>query len=107
MRLADRADTLAQTGLVKLATFRGKSGRITLLPRLTADGAGLVTIYSENGTAYLQFSAASSTAAPRSIPTAGAALATGLRQGNWTPDIPDTLLRADAYQDAAGSLRSH
>ncbi len=110
MRLADWADTLTQTGLVKLATFRGKSGRITLLPRLTADGAGLVTIYSENGTAYLQFfRSVFDRRAPRSIPAVEAALGAELRQGNWTPDIPDTLLSAvaHAYQEAAGNLRSH
>jgi hypothetical protein len=36
VRLADRADALEKAGLVKLATVRGKNGRITLLPRLPA-----------------------------------------------------------------------
>jgi hypothetical protein len=39
IRLADWADTLEDAGLVKLATYRGKS-MTTLLPRLAADDGG-------------------------------------------------------------------
>jgi len=104
-RLADWADSLEQAGLVKLATSRGKNGRITLLPLLAADNAGLVTIYSENGTAYLQFfRSVFERRAPRSLPAVEAALGTKIKRGNWTPDIPDILLHAvtDAYNEAAG-----
>lgn len=48
-RLADWVDTLEGAGLVKLATYRGKEGMTTLLPRLAADNAGLVTIPAKTG----------------------------------------------------------
>ncbi len=105
-RLADWADALEQAGLVKLATYRGKNGRITLLPRLTPDNAGLVTIYSENGTAYLQFfRSVFERRAPESLPGVETALGTELKRGNWTADIPDALLNAvtGAYQEAANT----
>jgi hypothetical protein len=41
--------------LVRLGTYRGKNGMTTLLPRLAGDDAGLVSIYCDNGSAYLQF----------------------------------------------------
>jgi hypothetical protein len=56
-RLTEWAKRLESDGLVKLGTYHGKSGMITLLPRLHSDNVGLVTIYngrSPNG-AYLQF----------------------------------------------------
>lgn len=109
VRLADWADTLENAGLVKLTTSRGKAARITLQPRLPADDAGLVAIYSENGTAYLQFfRTVFERRAPRSLPAVEAALGTEVKQGNWTPKIPDAMLDAvtDAYQEAAGTLRA-
>jgi hypothetical protein len=108
VRLADWADTLEKAGLVKLTTFRGRNGRITLQPRATGHDAGLVTIYSENRTAYLQFfRSVFECRAPRSIPAVEAILGTTLKQGNWTPEIPDALLDAiaKAYQEAAGNPR--
>lgn len=42
-------------GLVKLATYHGKNGMTTLLPRLVGEDAGLVSIYCDNGSAYIQF----------------------------------------------------
>jgi hypothetical protein len=107
VRLADWADTLDQEGLVKLATYHGKGGRMTtLLPRLAADDAGLVTIYCDNGSAYLQFfRSVFERRAPRSIPAVEAAMGAEVRQGNTARQIPDALLSAltDAYQEAAGS----
>jgi hypothetical protein len=102
-RLADWADTLERAGLVKLATFCGQGGMTTLLPRLPADDADLVTIYCDNGSAYLQFwRSVLERRAPRSLPAVEAALGTQVRQGNTTHDIPDALL-TEAYQKAAGA----
>jgi hypothetical protein len=110
VRLADWADTLEQQGLVKLATFRGKGGRMTtLLPLLAADDAGLVTIYCHNGSAYLQFfRSVFERRAPRSLPAVEASMGAEVRQGNTTREIPDTLLTAltDAYREAVGSHRA-
>jgi hypothetical protein len=108
-RLADWADTLEQQGLVKLATFRGKGGRMTtLLPRLAAENAGLVAIYCDGGSAYLQFfRSVFERRAPRSIPAVEAAMGAEVKQGNTTREVPDSLLAAltAAYQEAAGSQR--
>jgi hypothetical protein len=107
IRLADWADTLEQAGLVKLATFRGKSGQMTtLLPRLGADNAGLVTIYCDGGSAYLQFfRSVFERRAPRSLPEVEASLGAEVRRGNTTRQINDTLLAAltTAYREAAGT----
>lgn len=54
-RLSNWAIRLEEEGLVKLQTYHGKKGTLTLLPRLVADDAGLVSIYNNNGTASLQF----------------------------------------------------
>jgi hypothetical protein len=42
-RLADWAETMEREGLVRLVTYRGKSGITTLLPYLLRDDAGLVS----------------------------------------------------------------
>jgi hypothetical protein len=90
--------------LVKLGTYRGKSGMTTLLPRLAGDDAGLVSIYCDNGSAYLQFwRSVFERRAPGSIPVVEAAAKTEIKQGNTTHDISEQLLEAltQAYQEAA------
>jgi hypothetical protein len=103
--LADWADTLERNGLVKLTSYRGKRGIVTLLPRLASDNAGLVSIYSDVKSAYLQFwRGVFERRAPRSIPPVEEALGTELKQGNSTHTITDELLHvlASAYREAAG-----
>lgn len=46
-RLADWAVSLQKERLVRLLTYHGKSGIMTLLPYLRADNAGLVTIWHD------------------------------------------------------------
>jgi hypothetical protein len=104
-RLADWADTLERDGLVKLASYRGKRGIVTLLPRLASDNAGLVTIYSDIKSAYLQFwRGVFERRAPHSIPPVEAALGAELKQGNSTHTITGQLLDAltIAYREASG-----
>jgi hypothetical protein len=62
-RLADWAETREHDGLVRLVTYRGKSGITTLLPYLIGDDAGLVSIVSGKESAYMTFFAACSNAA--------------------------------------------
>ena len=103
-QLADWADALEAGRLVRLGTYRGKDGMTTLLPRLAGDDAGLVSIYCDNGSAYLQFwRSVSERRAPRSIPAVEAAAGTEIRQGNTTRDITGPLLKAltPAYREAA------
>jgi hypothetical protein len=107
-RLADWADTLEQTGLVKLTTYRGKDGITTLLPLVAADDAGLVTIYCDKGSAYLQFwRSVFDRRAPRSLSAVEVALGAKVRQGKTTREFPDSLLDAltEAYHEAVGSHR--
>lgn len=104
-RLSDWADTLDRDGLVRLSTYRGKSGMVSLLPRLASDGAGLVTIYNDLKSAYVQFwRGVFERRAPLSIPAVEAAAGIELKRGNWTPHISDELLDAltHAYKEAVG-----
>lgn len=48
-RLADWAAALESEGLARLFSFRGTTGRLTLLPRLPGEDAGLVTIWNDGG----------------------------------------------------------
>jgi hypothetical protein len=104
-RLADWADALEREGLVKLASFRGRKGITTLLPRLAVDDAGLVSIASDNRSAYMQFwRSVFERRAPQSIAPVQAACGAELRQGNATHSFPEPLLQAItlAYREAAG-----
>jgi hypothetical protein len=104
-RLADWADTLQAENLVNLSSYRGKQGIVTLLPRLASDNAGLVTIYSDAKSAYLQFwRGVFERRAPQSIPAVQAALGAELRQGNTTHVVSEQLLQAltSAYREAVG-----
>jgi hypothetical protein len=102
-RLADWADTLEANRLVRLATYRGKSGTTTLLPRLAGDDAGLIGIYCDNGSAYLQFwRSVFERRAPHSIPAVEDAAKTEIRQGNTTHHVSEQLFEAltQAYREA-------
>jgi hypothetical protein len=105
-RLADWADTLHDNRLVALSSYRGKRGVVTLLPRLAADNAGLVTIYNDRHSAYLQFwRGVFERRAPHAIAAVEAALHGELRQGNTTRDVSDQLLDAltAAYREATNA----
>jgi hypothetical protein len=103
-RLADWADSLTDEGLVKLATFHGKSGITTLLPRLAADDAGLVSISCDaRSRAYMHFwRSVFERRAPSSIPAVEAAIGTELKQGNSVHEFPPSLLDilSNAYREA-------
>jgi hypothetical protein len=111
LRLVRWAQQLESQGLVRLSTYHGKSGRKTLLPRLHAGNAGLVTLYRDTNAAYLQFwRSVFERRAPRSLPAVERlAGEVGVGQGNVTYDVSDDLLAAltDAYREAAlGQLAS-
>lgn len=103
-RLTEWAISLEKAGLVRLKTYHGKSGRLTLLPRLLAENVGLVTIWNDNG-AYLSFwRSVFERLAPNSIAPIEALIAPAhIGQGNYSPVIPDELLQAltRAYEEAA------
>ena len=99
---------LERQGLVKLGTYHGITGRLTLLPRLRADNVGLVTIWNDNGP-YLQFWRSVIARRPPSSLEAFERIAAPAKvgQGAVTRDISDELLTAltDAYRiDATGHV---
>ncbi len=103
-KLCDWATALEKARLVKLYTYHGKAGILTLLPRLQVDNAGLVSIYNNNGKAYLQFWRS---VFERRAPNALAHIEQSLmpiKQGNTTHEISDELLEAltRAYNEAVG-----
>lgn len=103
-RLADWAAALEQAGWVNLSTYHGKGGILTLLPRLLADDAGLVTIFNNNGQAYLQFwRSVFERCAPKSLERIDQSFLP-IKQGNTTREISNELLDAltDAYKEAVG-----
>jgi TIR domain-containing protein len=102
LRLTEWAEQLAQEQLVAPATFYGKT-RTTLLLRI--DGkSGLVTVYNDVNSAYLQFSrSVFERFAPDSIPVVESLIGSRIGQGttahNVSPELIDTLTQA--YREAA------
>lgn len=90
----------------RLATYRGKRDtRFTLLPRLRVDNAGLVTIWNDNGAAYLEFwrSVFERRAPTHIAPVEQIIAPLHIGQGNSVKQIDDSLLDAltAAYREAA------
>ena len=103
-QLAHWAQALEQAKFVKLLTYHGRNGVLTLLPRLVADNAGLVSIYNNKGTAYLQFwRSVFERRAPSTLAHIEATI-TPIKQGNTTREMSDELLEAltEAYKEAVG-----
>ena len=100
------AKQLEAEGLVRLQTYLGPTQMITLLPRLRAEGVGLVTIYNDRGNAYLQlWRKVIERNAPELIERIERLLApTTLRQGNSARNVSAEALAAftEAYRVAAG-----
>jgi hypothetical protein len=104
-RLADWAQQLEQEGLVRLETYHGKRGITTLLPRLKSEGAGLVTIWKDSRSGYLQFwRSLFSRRAPVALSRVDELVGpSGVGQGTTTREVNDELLDAlsAAYREAA------
>ena len=104
-RLLQWAVRLEQKGLVRLGTYHGKAGIVTLLPRLPAEGVGMVTVYNSPGGAYLQFHrSVIESRAPQSLHGIEAAAAPAtVGQGTTTWTVSGELLEAltAAYREAA------
>ncbi len=103
-RVCNWAIALEKEHLVKLSTYHGKAGILTLLPRLRADNAGLISIYNNNGAGYLQFwRSVFERRAPRSLARIEQSIMP-IKQGNTIREVNDELLEAltDAYREAVG-----
>ena len=97
--------SLDREALVRLGTYHAKGGdMLTLLPRLRADNAGLVTIYNDRGTPSLQFSrSVFERRAPENLPRVEEVTNRRVGQGNTIYEVSDEVLEAltDAYREAA------
>jgi hypothetical protein len=103
-RLADWAVALEAHGLARLTSHHGKTGIVTLVPRLS-DGPGLVTVYKDTRSSYLELSrSVFERRAPRSLAAVEAAIEDlGVRRGSAVREASDELLAAltAAYEEAA------
>jgi TIR domain len=103
-RLAEWAVALETRGLARLITHHGKTGITTLVPRLS-DGPGLLTVYKDTRSSYLELSrSVFERRAPRSLAAVEAAIGDlGVRQGSTVREASGELLAAltAAYEEAA------
>lgn len=106
-RLVDWAREVASLPGVSLFTYTGVDRRrFTLLPRITTEKAGLVTIWNDNRKPYLSvWRSVFERRAPGSIETVEQALGAKLGQGNTFAGAPPELLSAltAAYREAVGN----
>jgi hypothetical protein len=103
-RLAEWAVALEARGLARLATHQGKTGITTLVPRLS-DGPGLLTVYKDTRSSYLELSrSVFERRAPRSLAAVEAAIGDlGVPRGSTVREVSEELLAAltAAYEEAA------
>jgi len=103
-KLAAWAASLEKLPGVRLFSYQGLRGIVTLLPRLQPENAGLVSIYNDNGRAYLAvFRTVFERRAPKTTPLVESLIRpTLLGQGNTVSTISEDLLGAltSAYEEA-------
>ncbi len=104
LQLADWADSLRQEDLCRVESFRGKSGRFTLLMRIPGEKSGFSVLWNGGGNSALMSLNRSviERHAPGTLPRIEA-IAGRVGQGTNaepTPELLDAL--ADAYREAAG-----
>ena len=104
-QLVEWARALEQQGLVTLQSYRGLADRWVLLPRLIAEGAGLVSIWNERGPALQLWRSMFERHALRLIPSVEAAIGGPIKQGGnakiWDAATLDLL--TEAYREAANA----
>jgi hypothetical protein len=109
-RLAEWAVELEKLGPVRLTTYWGRRGEITLLPRIQPDNSGLVTIWNWAGSPRVSFyRSVFERRAPQALLAVEATIAPmTVGQGNWTADVTEELLAAlaTAYREAVGEVAS-
>ncbi|HXH21154.1 MAG TPA: hypothetical protein VNN10_03925 [Dehalococcoidia bacterium] len=109
--LADWAEEMEARNLATLASYVGRSGAVTLLPRLRPDNVGLITIWNERGRAFLQywrsvFERRAPTAIPlieREIAPAELKQGTYLRVHSLAESLLETLTSAYAEANQVGA----
>ena len=101
-RLYDWAISLEQEGLVRLSTYHGKN-RMTLLPYISGEDAGLVTIWNDNGAYLSVWRSVFERRAPKSIPSVETAIGAQIGNGNSVRLLSNEVLATltGAYREAA------
>lgn len=103
-QLLDWAHALESEELVTLQSYRGVADRWVLLPRLVAEGAGLVSIWNERKASLQLWRSVFESKAPEFIAPVEAAIGGPLKQGgnakNWDASTLELLTKA--YRRAAG-----
>lgn len=106
-RLTSWAKSLEADGLVKLSSYQGKNGVVTLLPRLKADNAGLVTVANDGRGCLWTWRSVFERRAPLMLPRIEELVAPiAIKQGSVVRNISDELLEAltSAYREAVNGL---
>jgi hypothetical protein len=102
-RLSDWADRLGERGLATIQSYRGSTGRFTLLPRLPG-GGGFVTIWNDGGPSLSLWRTVFEKRGPRSMERVEELIApVRIGQGNIIREPSDETLEAltQAYVEAA------
>jgi hypothetical protein len=103
-RLCAWAERLGEGGLADLESYRGTTGRLTLLPRLPGEGRGLVTVWNDGGPSLSLWRSVFEKRAPESIDPLEALIAPiQIGQGNIIREPSDDVLAVltRAYEEAA------
>jgi hypothetical protein len=105
--LLEWAVSVERSGLARLTTYIGVADRLTLLPRIPAEGVGLVTIWNDHGQAYVQFwRSVLERRAPQALVQLEMMLAPArFGQGTTTKLVNESLLATltQAYQEAVAA----
>lgn len=104
-RMCNWAVALEREGLARLISYEGVSGVWSLLPHITTDEAGLVTIYNQNGGHLALHRTVFERRAPRTMERVEVIIAPArIGRGTYAPEITEELLDAltAAYREAAG-----
>lgn len=106
--LLEWAKGLEREGLVTLESYRGIADRWILLPRLIAEGAGLVSIWNERGGALQLWKSMFERKAPQFIAPVEESIGGPIKQGGYAKrwDSKTLSLLADAYRCSAGGQGS-
>jgi len=95
------AKDLEKAGLARLYSYRGTSGRLTLLPYLIDEDAGLITVWNDNGAYISLWRSVFERRAANTIEAVEAHLGKRIGQGGTTREITDELLDVLAQAYAA------
>jgi len=106
-RLTEWAESLEAEGLVKLSSYQGKNKVVTLLPRLKADNAGLVTVANDGRGCLWIWRSVFERRAPQTLSRIEELVSPiAIKQGTVIRDISDELLAALtlSYREAVHGL---